>query len=138
MSEARKGQTSLINNVRIWSDKSLEKPEVPGFQTNTEVQDALGDWIDQTAVNSLKACAHVANRQISIVTRPTTPDSQKILAKRRHDVKGALRTLGFVVQALEGGYRFDDDSAATKVQAIAKAIKIIEKEQDLLLKVLGA
>jgi hypothetical protein len=73
----------------------------------------------------------------TVVAFPAHEDSRKHLAKRRHDVKAALRTLTFTVQALESGYRFDDAIAKAKIEAIAKALAVLEREAELLHRVLG-
>lgn len=54
------------------------------------------------------------------------------LAKRRHDVKAALRTLGFTVNALTSGYTFQDDLAAAKIEAITRAVQLLDRESSLL------
>lgn len=54
------------------------------------------------------------------------------LAKRRHDVKAALRTLGFTVNALTSGYTFQDELAAAKIDAITRAVQLLERESSLL------
>ncbi len=56
----------------------------------------------------------------------------RALAKRRHDVKAALRTLGFAVNALTSGYTFQDELAASKIDAITRAVQLLERESDLL------
>lgn len=78
--------------------------------------------------------AATAGQSAVVVTAPA--ESSKLMAKRRHDLKAALRTLGFTVKALQTGYTFQDDAAAAKIEAIAKAVLIIEREGDLLLRVL--
>jgi hypothetical protein len=74
----------------------------------------------------------------TVVAFPATDESRKVLAKRRHDVKAALRTWGFTVKALESGYRFDDAMAKAKIDAIAKALAVLERESALLSVILGA
>ena len=78
-----------------------------------------------------------AGLALSAVTHPATAEAQRQLAKRRHDLKAALRTLGFTVKALEGGYTFQDDKAAAKIDAIAKAVQVLEREAEVLGRVLA-
>lgn len=68
----------------------------------------------------------------------TSNESARVTAKRQHDIKAALRTLGFASKALESGYKFQDEMAAAKIEAIAKAVALLEREGDLLLQVLTA
>ena len=56
----------------------------------------------------------------------------RALAKRRHDVKAALRTLGFTVNALTSGYTFQDELAAAKIDAITRAVELLQRESDLI------
>ena len=78
-----------------------------------------------------------AGLRLTAVTHPASPEAARLLAKRRHDLKAALRTLGFTVKALEGGYTFQDDKAAAKVDAIAKAVQVLEREAEVLGRILG-
>jgi hypothetical protein len=73
---------------------------------------------------------------VVVVVSPRTEAAQRALAKRRHDVKAAFRTLGFSQKALETGYKFDDDKALAKIDAIAKAVQVLERESELVLAVL--
>ncbi len=50
------------------------------------------------------------------------------MAKRRHDVQGALRTLTMATEALADGYKFDDESGPAKIAAMAKAVQVLERE----------
>lgn len=90
----------------------------------------------QPLVGSLRKVASATNSSINLVAFPTDQGTKKLLSKRRHDLKAALRTLGFAVQALEAGYRFDDTKAAAKIEAIAKAVQVLERESEFLTKVL--
>lgn len=81
--------------------------------------------------------AREAGLQAVVVLSPSAPEARKVMAKRRHDIKAALRTLGFTLKALETGYRFQDDKAAAKIDAIAKAIQVLDKEGDLLARILA-
>lgn len=113
----------------LWTDQ-------PGADASL----VFGAWFDsqaKDALASLISSARAAQMQLSLIARTEAEDTRRLLAKRRHDVKGALRTLGFVVQALEKGYQFEDGAAKAKIEAIGKAVQILTKEQDLLLRTLG-
>ena len=90
-----------------------------------------------TALTALFGEARTAGLTVTLVSHVTSSEEDKALAKRRHDVKAALRTLGFTVKALESGYHFQDDKAAAKIDAIAKAVAILEREGHLLVELLG-
>jgi hypothetical protein len=85
---------------------------------------------------ALFAAAREAGLKAVLVTSPADEASQKQLVKRRHDLKGAVRTMSFTVKALESGYRFDDDKAQAKIEAIAKAAQVLEREALLMAGVL--
>ena len=57
-------------------------------------------------------------------------------AKLRHDLKSSLRTLKLFVSALEDGYRFEDETAPAKRQAIAKAVSTFDRHLAPLLALL--
>lgn len=83
--------------------------------------------------------AREAGLKAACITMPAAnADEERQLAKRRHDYKAALRTLGLAIKALENGYNFQDDKAEAKVEAMAKALKILEQEAGLLLRLLDA
>jgi hypothetical protein len=89
------------------------------------------DW---SSVRQLATEAEAEGKAVSILAAPV--ESRKIMAKRRHDLKAALRTLGFTVEALKAGYTFQDEAAAAKVEAIAKAVQVLEREATLLTRAL--
>ncbi len=60
------------------------------------------------------------------------PLAAKARSKRRHDLAGALRTLRFTLEGLQRGYRYDDKDAVAKIEALAKALVVIEKEVSLV------
>lgn len=80
--------------------------------------------------------ARRADLDAMLVLSVCDDETNRALAKRRHDVKAALRTLGFSLKALETGYKFDDDKAAAKIDAIAKAVQVLEREAAFALQVL--
>jgi len=90
------------------------------------------------ALPALFAEARTAGLGITLAVWAATPACKRVLAKRRHDIKAALRTLGFALNALEGGYRFDDEAARAKLDAIGKALQVLEKESGTLLNLLAA
>lgn len=72
----------------------------------------------------------------SLVIANDDETSTKDLARRRHDVQGALRTLQLMLQSVQGGYRFDDDGAEAKIDATARAVQTLKKEASLLTEIL--
>ena len=49
-----------------------------------------------------------------------------------HDRANAFRSLQFLVELLEDGYRFDDALAAEKIQYIKKAVAVLERDEAFL------
>ncbi len=88
-------------------------------------------------LESLFANARAQGTRLAVVAVPASPEALRTLAKRRHDLKAALRTLGFTVKALESGYTFRDDKAAAKTAAIAKAVAVLAAEGDVLARILA-
>ncbi len=82
--------------------------------------------------------AHAQGADLALVIVPDAANQRRALTKRRHDLKAAGRTLGLAIQALESGYRFDDDKARAKIDAIAKAVQVLTRETDLVLRALEA
>lgn len=50
------------------------------------------------------------------------------VAKRKHDVLGAVRTLAMACNAVAEGYRFDDATAQAKIEAMRKASELLQRE----------
>lgn len=55
-------------------------------------------------------------------------DLQKICSKKLHDITGAIRTFQYALDNIKGGYKFDDDKAPSKIEAIEKAFNVIKRE----------
>lgn len=53
--------------------------------------------------------------------------------RRRHDIVGALRSLRFLADALDRGYRFDDEAADEKIRRIREAVAVLEREEKILI-----
>jgi hypothetical protein len=87
---------------------------------------------DLPALTSLFRQAQHAKVRVLAVSCSADEDTKRAVAKRRHDLTAALRTLGFTVKALQTGYTFQDDVAAAKIDAIAKAVQIVEREAGCL------
>jgi sugar phosphate isomerase/epimerase len=83
---------------------------------------------------SLPALEHLfeeaakASLDLVVVAADRSQDKVKARAKRRHDLKAALRTFQLLLKALQGGYRFDGDDAAAKIEAVSRAYQVLEKE----------
>ena len=71
-------------------------------------------------------------RVLRVFSLRNDAEAKKELAKKQHDVTSALRSLRFAVEALQKGYRFNDDMAAMKIASMDKAITNLEKEATLL------
>lgn len=82
--------------------------------------------------------AEKASLDLLVITSENSPDKIKARAKRRHDYKAALRTLQLLLKALQGGYRFQGDDAAAKIDAIARAYQVLEKETPTFEQILAA
>ena len=118
------------------NDPAPASPEVPqplGFQ----VARHAGELPGLASLGPLLSEAEGLGLVAVVATHAGDADTLKILAKRRHDLKAALRTMGFTVKALESGYRFDDDKKDAKIAAIAKALAVLTREGDLALAILG-
>lgn len=115
--------SSLSPTGGVWRAPDVLPPELS----------ALADGL--RAVGVTPVATHPAPI-VNVVAFPGDDETRRALAKRRHDVKAALRTLGFTVKALETGYKFDDAAAKAKVDAIAKAVQVLEREGQLLTQVL--
>jgi isoaspartyl peptidase/L-asparaginase-like protein (Ntn-hydrolase superfamily) len=50
------------------------------------------------------------------------------LARRRHDITGAVRTLRAALDALKEGDRFEGEMGTAKLNAVEKAVKVLERE----------
>lgn len=96
----------------------------------------------QPVPDALPAAAGLADEakkgglEVAVLTWKGGVEATKIMAKKRHDLRGALRTLGFAAKAIAGGYTFQDDQAKAKADAIVKAVKVLEQEGDLLARLL--
>jgi hypothetical protein len=92
---------------------------------------------DLPVTAALAAEAQAKGLEASLLIWSADPEAAKIMAKKRHDLKAALRTLGFAAKAIEGGYTFQDDQAKAKAEAIAKAVKVLEAEGETLALLFG-
>lgn len=90
------------------------------------------------SLESLFHEADAAQWDLVVVTEPQTPEKAKARSKRRHDFKAASRTIQLLVKALHSGYRFDDAEAQAKIDAIARAATVLEKETHALDRILAA
>jgi hypothetical protein len=92
----------------------------------------------QAEAQALRRAARALGRGIAVVSVDGSPAGVKALAKRRHDLRGALRTLGLATNALAGGYRFDDASAKAKIDAMVRAVAVLARDGELLYAALDA
>ena len=56
----------------------------------------------------------------------------KSLQKRRHDLREAYNTLGYLIEMIEQGYNFQDDRRPQVIEEIAKIRAVLERELALL------
>ena len=87
----------------------------------------------EKTLRSLLADLAKHGETLKLLKVETTAEGRQALAKRRHDVMAAMRTLNFTVEALSEGYKFDDGMAHAKTLAIARAVKLIQGEMDWLM-----
>lgn len=103
---------------------------------STQNQDPLVRIISKQGedplLNQLLQKEALTDHAVLIVLLKQDPESKKVLAKRIHDLTAALRTLRFVFEALESGYRFDDDKAADKIKSVGRAVSNLERETELI------
>ncbi len=59
-------------------------------------------------------------------------ESKHLLARRSHDITGALRALRFALEALQSGYKFDDEKRDAKLASMDRALATLEKESEYL------
>ena len=80
------------------------------------------------SVQVLWSEAAKAQMSVAVVAGSKSPEAIRVRSKRRHDLKAGLRTIQLLVKALQGGYRFDDDQATAKIEAVSRASLVLEKE----------
>ncbi len=66
------------------------------------------------------------------ITIKQDAQAKSALAKRSHDVTGALRSLRFALEALQDGYKFDDEMREAKLASVSRALANLEKEAEWL------
>lgn len=105
-------------------------PVIINAKTNSDDSTfVLNDAFKKAAANG---------KLMTVALSENTPETHKALAKRRHDIKAAMRTLGFMTAALKTGYTFNDDKAAAKIEAIERAVICLGRESDILTQVLAS
>ncbi len=87
---------------------------------------------DEAALADLVRGSRSEGTLLRLVALRTEGAEGRLLARRRHDVASATRTIRFVLEALKGGYRFDDAMADAKLQAFEKALSALDVEADFL------
>lgn len=55
-------------------------------------------------------------------------EALEALNRRVHDGRGSIRTLRLAIEAIQEGYRFDDDMAEAKLQAMSRAVDHLATE----------
>lgn len=87
----------------------------------------------------LFAEALAAGLELTLVVSKADDVTRRSSVKRRHDVKGALRTLEYAVDALRRGESLAPSpgapggAAASKIDAVARAVAVLQKECPALL-----
>ena len=82
------------------------------------------------ALSELFAQAKQQAINLKVIIFPAEAELHLPLSRRRHDIKGALRTLSLAQDALAKGYHFDDDRAAAKIKSMEKALAVLSRELD--------
>ena len=115
------------------SEESLSKVEDPQIHSLAvpSAQEA------ETVVTQFFEGAEKSESQLKLFVVKQDKDSKRALAKRSHDVTSALRTLRFALEALQAGYRFDDEMGPAKIQSMEKAITALERESQWLYEIFG-
>jgi len=60
------------------------------------------------------------------------------LAKAKHDLDGALRSLNLAIGGIKKGYRFADEQAEAKIKAMERSLDILKRELGLLQQIYDA
>jgi hypothetical protein len=81
---------------------------------------------DLDGFDSIIASAKSQSLKISLVCIGNEEETLKKVSKTKHDIIGALRTLNMAQTSFENGYKFDDDIASAKIDAIGRAVKALE------------
>ena len=92
----------------------------------------------QRAYEEFLKLANESGYDIGVIASANDDQMRWSVAKRRHDLVGAVRTLNFVQTALENGYRFDDEKGPAKLKAFATALTALEENLPLLTELLAA
>lgn len=75
----------------------------------------------------------VDHRKGSVTLKFDNADDITTLAnKKMHDITSALRTFEMAVESLKNGYRFDDELASAKINALAKSVATTKEQLDVL------
>ncbi len=125
----KRGELPALKGTEIMSD--LATLQLSVWRLGQPAPEAL------PAATALAEQAKAKGLEVTLLTWKADGEAAKIMAKKRHDLRGALRTLGFAAKAIEGGYTFQDDQAKAKADAIAKAVKVLEQEGETLAQLLG-
>jgi hypothetical protein len=88
--------------------------------------------LSETRIRSLIEEAARTESSLKLFVVMQDKEAKRALAKRAHDVTSALRTLRFALEALQSGYRFDDDLGSRKIESIEKALRTLERESGWL------
>lgn len=112
------------------TEKSFEIDVITPSRFSVEKQSRI------PGLKELMARCLQMGKGMSLITYPTEDAAMGALAKRRHDLKAAMRTLELSVAQLESGYHFDDGSAADKIASMRRALTVIGRESSLLLNLL--
>ncbi len=108
-------------------------PPQAGFAIYRE-SDAAALPSPLAAAKPLFAAALAAGLEVTLVVAGTDDATKRSNVKRRHDVKGALRTLEYAVDALRRGESLAPTPGApvgpgaSKIDAVARAVAVLQKE----------
>ena len=91
---------------------------------------------DPKELTGIVATCAAQGKALKIVALKSDAESRKVLGKRVHDVVSSTRTLRFVLEALQSGYKFDDAQRDAKLASLERAVTTMEREGKLLEKLL--
>ena len=81
---------------------------------------------------ALAELAAQTGKRFKLVEFEDSPEAQKTIAKKFHDISNAIQSLRFAVDAVKDGYRFDDSAAEKKIAVIEESVRTLESEMAIL------
>ena len=110
----------------------MKKTVQPLIMTSVGKQASKAPKSLQDAYEAFLSVADRSGYDVGVIASANDDQTRWAMAKRRHDMIGAVRTLNFVRAALQDGYRFDDDKGPAKLKALDTATAALEENTPLL------